>query len=156
MTFRWRAYDGPNGVLLAGRRWPNIAYWHGSFAIFFLSPAALEPYNLVILQRVGSGPPVTPLDLHMQLLIFRTNSTGKFESQVLLKLITEGKSLDCNISPIKNFSVTCLNSIAFNVHTNSLDSDRTGLYVNVGCGLTFGSALTTADGFSREWDWKTQ
>ena len=53
-----------NGVSLAGRWWPSIECWLGSFVIFqgIWTTIAKEPYSFVIVQEGGggSGLPVTP------------------------------------------------------------------------------------------------
>ena len=52
-----------NGVSLAGRRWPNIECWLGSFVIFQVGsePVLLrKPMFFVIFQGGGSGPPAPP------------------------------------------------------------------------------------------------
>ena len=51
------------GVTLAGRWWPNIGCWLGSFMILIRTSVAKEPYSFVFFQE-GSGPPAAcpPLD----------------------------------------------------------------------------------------------
>ena len=64
-----------DGVSLAGRWWPNIKCWLGSFVIFqgVRTSIARKPYIFVIFQGGGgSGPPVphpTLLDPHMIIII---------------------------------------------------------------------------------------
>ena len=60
-----------NGVSLAGRWWPNIECWHGTFVIWqeIRTSIAKEPYSFVIFQRcmregVRTPPPPPPLWTH--------------------------------------------------------------------------------------------
>ena len=68
-----RAIFGPpakrhlNGVSLAGRWWPKIERWFGSFVILNGIGTSVDkkPYINVIFQGGGGGPPVARLDPRM-------------------------------------------------------------------------------------------
>ena len=56
-----------NGVSLAGRWWPDIEYWIGSFVILMGigTSIAKEPYIFFYFPGRGPDPLSPPLDLHM-------------------------------------------------------------------------------------------
>ena len=53
-----------NGVLLAGRRWPNIECWLGSFVTFkgTRTNIAKKPFGFVKYQGRGFRIPCSPMD----------------------------------------------------------------------------------------------
>ena len=63
-----RQRNAINGVSQAGRLWPNIDCWFGSFVILqgIRTSNANKPYILVIFQGGGVRTPCPPLDPHMK------------------------------------------------------------------------------------------
>ena len=62
-----------NGVSMTGRWGPITECWLGSFVVLqgIQTNIAKRPYIFVIFQGGGSGPPIPPLDSHMNLSVIK-------------------------------------------------------------------------------------